>query len=92
MACNGLIGANFNAMAMEPMGAMAGVAASLQGCISSSGGALLAALIGRYFNGTSVPLTAGTLICLLSALLLVLIAENGRLFRPHHPAPAQLAH
>ncbi len=92
LACNGLIGSNFNAMAMEPMGSVAGVAASLQGFISSTGGALLAALIGRYFDGTSFPLVAGSLACLLITLLLVLIAEQGRLFRPHHPTPAQAAH
>jgi MFS transporter, DHA1 family, multidrug resistance protein len=89
LACNGLISANFNAMAMEPMGAVAGAAASLQGCISTGGGALLAMLVGHYFDGTSLPLVAGSLACMLMALVLVLIAEKGRLFRPHHPAPAQ---
>lgn len=41
-------------------------------------------LIGRQFNGTTIPLAAGALACGLAALLFVLLAEHGRLFRPHN--------
>ena len=84
MACMGLMGANFGTMAMEPMGSVAGIAASLQGFISTAGAALLSALIGHQFNGSTLPLAAGTALCGAMALACVLMAEQGRLFRPHH--------
>lgn len=84
MGCVGLIVANFGAMAMEPMGSVAGVAASLQGCISTAGAALVGAYIGRQFNGTTLPLAVGAAICGALTLLFVLLAEQWRLFRPHH--------
>jgi DHA1 family bicyclomycin/chloramphenicol resistance-like MFS transporter len=84
LACVGVMGANFGAMAMEPMGSVAGIAASLQGCVSTAGAAIVAALIGRQFNGTTLPLAIGTVVCGLCALMFVLLAEQGRLFRPHH--------
>ena len=87
MACFSLAVSNFGAMAMEPVGSVAGVAASLQGFISTFTGALVGAYIGRQFNGTLVPLAAGALCCGLAALGFVLLAERGRLFAAHH-APA----
>ncbi len=63
MATFSLSVSNFGAMAMEPMGAIAGIAASLQGFISTFSGALVGILIGEQFNGTTVPLAAGALCC-----------------------------
>src|SRR6185312_8019039 len=59
MGCFGLIMANFGAMAMESMGPVAGIAASLQGCTGTCGGALIAALMGQQFDGTTLPLALG---------------------------------
>jgi DHA1 family bicyclomycin/chloramphenicol resistance-like MFS transporter len=84
MATFSLSVSNFGAMAMEPMGAIAGIAASLQGFISTFSGALVGILIGEQFNGTTVPLAAGCLCCGLASLGFVLLAEKGRLFRAHH--------
>ena len=84
MATFSLSVSNFGAMAMEPVGAVAGLGASLQGCISTGSAAILAALIGREFNGTTLPLAVGSLCCGLVALGFVLAAERGRLFRQHH--------
>jgi MFS transporter, DHA1 family, multidrug resistance protein len=86
MACFALSISNFGAMAMEPVASVAGIGASLQGFISTLGGALVGALIGRQFNGTMVPLAAGSLCCGLASLLFVLLAEKGRLFKGHHAA------
>jgi DHA1 family bicyclomycin/chloramphenicol resistance-like MFS transporter len=86
MACFSLSVSNFGAMAMEPMGSIAGIAASLQGFISTFSGALLGAYIGKQFNGTTVPLAAGCMCCGFASLGFVLLAEKGRLFRPHHPS------
>jgi DHA1 family bicyclomycin/chloramphenicol resistance-like MFS transporter len=87
----GLIMANFGAMAMESMGSVAGIAASLQGCTGTAGGALVAALIGMQFNGSTVPLALGTLLCGLLALGFVFCAEGGRLFQVHQVMPVREA-
>jgi DHA1 family bicyclomycin/chloramphenicol resistance-like MFS transporter len=84
MATFSLSVSNFGAMAMEPMGSIAGIAASLQGFISTFSGALVGILIGEQFNGTTVPLAAGALCCGFISLGFVLLAERGRLFRAHH--------
>jgi len=83
MSCVGLMVANFGTMAMEPMASIAGIAASLQGFISTTGAALLGDQVGRRFNGTTLPLAAGSLLLGLIALAFVLLAERGKLFRPH---------
>jgi MFS transporter, DHA1 family, multidrug resistance protein len=90
MACIGLTASNFGAMAMEPVGSVAGIGASLQGFISTFGGAVVGALIGRRFNGATLPLASGAFACGLSSVLFVLLAEHWRLFRPHHAAPPVL--
>ena len=88
MACFSLSVSNFGAMALEPIGAVAGIGASLQGFISTFGGAVVGAAIGRYFSGSTVPLAAGSLCCGLAGLVFVLFAEKGRLFRQQHAAAA----
>ena len=50
---------NLNAMAMEPLGHMAGTAASVMGAISTVFGAALAVPVGMAFNGTPLPLAIG---------------------------------
>jgi DHA1 family bicyclomycin/chloramphenicol resistance-like MFS transporter len=84
MAFFSLSVSNFGAMAMEPIGSVAGIGASLQGFISTFGGALVGASIGHFFNGTPVPLAAGAMCCGLASLGFVLLAEKGKLFRKHH--------
>lgn len=81
MACFGLATSNFSAMAMENMGSIAGTASSLQGFVSMLGGAVLGAIIGQSFDGTTVPLYGGFLGLGLIALLVVFRTEHGRLFR-----------
>jgi DHA1 family bicyclomycin/chloramphenicol resistance-like MFS transporter len=89
MFCFGFVGSNFGAMAMDPMGHLAGVASSVQGFISTVVGALLGIVISQHFDGTDVPLTMGFALLGLGALGVVLIAEKGRLFHPMtQPVPA----
>ena len=83
MFCFGLTSGNFGAMAMEPMGHIAGVASSFQGFVSMVGASLIGFFIGQGFNGTVVPIETGYLVCGLCALAAVLVAERGRLFQPH---------
>jgi DHA1 family bicyclomycin/chloramphenicol resistance-like MFS transporter len=92
MACFSLSVSNFGAMAMEPIGAVAGIGASLQGFASTFGGALIGAGIGRMFNDSTIPLAAGCLGCGVVGLVFVLFAEKGRLFTQHHVAMPLGAH
>lgn len=86
MFCFGLVGSNFGAMAMEPLGHVAGTASSVQGFFTTISGALIGFFIGQHFDGTVVPLTLGFALCGISALIVVLITERGRLFHPTRPA------
>lgn len=76
----GWIGSNFNAIAMEPLGHIAGTASSIQGFIQTLGGGVVGAMIGQAFDGTVTPLAAGFFGVALVGLVLVLVAERGRLF------------
>ncbi|WP_245425247.1 multidrug effflux MFS transporter [Phyllobacterium brassicacearum] len=80
----GWIGANFNALAMEPLGHVAGTASSVLGFMSTAGGGAIGALIGQAYDGTTLPLVAGYFVLSLIGLIFVLIAERGRLFQPHN--------
>ena len=75
------IGSNFNSLAMEPLGHVAGTASSVQGFVQTVGGGLVGALIGQAFNGTITPLAAGYFFSGVVALGMVLLAERGKLFR-----------
>jgi MFS transporter, DHA1 family, multidrug resistance protein len=87
MASFGLAVSNFGAIAMQPMGAIAGSAASIQGVISTIGGAAVGATIGQQWSGSVVFLPAGAFVCGLVALACVLLAEKARLFRRLEPRP-----
>ena len=91
MFCFGFIAGNFGAMAMEPMGHIAGTASSAQGFISTTFGASLGFLIGQQFNGSAAPMTLGFVGLGLAALVCVLFAEHGRLFKARHLAPIAAA-
>lgn len=80
MCAFGLIGANFNAIAMEPLGALAGIASSVQGTAQTLIGAAIGAAIGQAFDGTVTPVAFGFVLVGGAALAAVLIAERGRLF------------
>ncbi len=80
----GWIGSNFNAIAMEPLGHLAGTASSVQGFTQTFGGAIIGAAIGQSFDGTTTPLAAGFCGVSILALIFVLMAEKGKLFRAHN--------
>jgi DHA1 family bicyclomycin/chloramphenicol resistance-like MFS transporter len=82
LACHALLIPNLNTLAMAPMGAIAGTAASVIGAVSTAGGAMLGSVLDRSFDGTIGPLSVGFLGYGLLAMGLVLVAEKGRLFRP----------
>ena len=71
---------NMNSLSMEPLGAVAGTAASVFGFMQTVGGALLGTFIGQQFNGTLTPNATGYVVMGLLVLCCVLIAEKGKLF------------
>jgi DHA1 family bicyclomycin/chloramphenicol resistance-like MFS transporter len=87
MASFALTAPNFGAIAMQPMAHIAGSAASLQGVISTIGGALVATAIGWQWSGSVALLPAGSLCCGLVALACVATAK--RLGRRHAPASVE---
>jgi DHA1 family bicyclomycin/chloramphenicol resistance-like MFS transporter len=88
MFCIGMVTSNFSAMAMEPLGHIAGTASSVQGFVTTFGGALIGFFVGQHFDGTIVPLTMGFSALGTAALLIVLVTEKGRLFQPTAQASA----
>ena len=85
-----MMGGNFNAMAMERMGHVAGTASSVQGFVNNLFSAIVGTIIGRAFDGTTVPLYVAYFLCGLLALITVFVTEGGRLFVARNaPAPAE---
>ncbi|MGB3538956.1 MAG: multidrug effflux MFS transporter [Mesorhizobium sp.] len=82
----GLLGSNFNALAMEPLGHVAGTASSVLGFTQTFGGGVIGTIIGQMFDGTVMPLAAGFCGVSIVAFLMVVIAERGKMFQPHNPA------
>jgi DHA1 family bicyclomycin/chloramphenicol resistance-like MFS transporter len=82
----GLMISNFTALAMEPLGHIAGTASSLFGSITTLIGIVMGSVIGQAYDGTMLPLTTGFFACTLIALAIVLVTERGRMFRPSRQA------
>ncbi|MGD9863834.1 MAG: multidrug effflux MFS transporter [Pseudodonghicola sp.] len=68
---------NLNAIGMEPMGHIAGMAASIMGAISTVGSGLLSAPVGLLFDGTVRPLAGG--IFVMSAIAFALMLQMARI-------------
>ena len=67
----GLTMGNLNALAMEPVGHIAGLAASVISSLATVGSVLLAIPVGLAFNGTVVPLLVGITVLIAAGLLLM---------------------
>ncbi|MCA8888822.1 MAG: multidrug effflux MFS transporter [Parvularculaceae bacterium] len=82
--CIGLIGANSTALAMEPMGSIAGLAAGINGFAGTTVAGVIGGVVGQFYDGTTAPIVLG--FCVLGALafLLVLWTEKGVLFHSQH--------
>ncbi len=72
----GILAANLNALAMEPMGHIAGTASSMAGFVSTIGGTLIGLTIGLMFNGTVIPLNGAYVALALTALVIAYYAEK----------------
>ena len=79
-ACFGMMGSNFTALAMEPLGKIAGTASAAYGFATTTVSSLIGMAIGSQYNGSTVPLMVGFMCLGLSSLAIILITEKGRLF------------
>ena len=69
--CFGILFGNLNAIAMKPLGHIAGVGAAVVGSLSSLISVPLAIVIGRSYNGTTLPMVGG--FAILSSLAAVVM-------------------
>jgi MFS transporter, DHA1 family, multidrug resistance protein len=81
--CCGILFGNYSAMALEPVGHIAGMASALNGTISSLIAILLGGFIGQLYDGTVIPLVGGYLGLSFFAMIVGEIAERLKV------APAQ---
>lgn len=79
-ACFGLLGSNFSALAMEPLGSIAGTASAAYGFATTTVSSLIGMLIGSQYNGSTIPLMIGFVCLGASSLVIILITEKGKLF------------
>jgi DHA1 family bicyclomycin/chloramphenicol resistance-like MFS transporter len=76
--CFGVLFGNFNALAMEPLGHIAGVASAVVGSFTTFISLSLGTLIGQAYDGSVRPLVTGFACLSLISLLLMAWVENGR--------------
>lgn len=72
----GLVFGNINALAMEPLGHVAGFAAAIIGAISTILAVLVAVPVGYSYDGTPLPLMIGVLVCSGIAWLIMIISRR----------------
>lgn len=72
----GLVFGNLNALAMEPMGHIAGIASALIGATSSVVSIALGTVIGQLYNGTLIPLIWGFLVLGSLSLAIMIYAKR----------------
>ncbi len=72
----GLMFGNLNAIAMEPMGHIAGMASAIIGSVSSIISLTLGTIIGQLYNNTLIPITGGFLVLSSLALTIMLFVDR----------------
>lgn len=72
----GLMFGNLNAIAMEPMGHIAGMASAIIGSVSSIISLIIGTLIGQMYNNTLFPITCGFLVLGGAALTIMLFVDR----------------
>jgi len=79
-ACFGMLGANFSALALEPLGKIAGTASAAYGFATSTVASGFGYLVASQFNGSVSPVIGGFVGLGALSLAIVLITERGKLF------------
>lgn len=86
------MGTNFNALALDPLGHVAGTASSVVSSLQTILGGALGAIIGLAYDGTVFPLALGFVILSLFSFGIIVMTERNRLFgrldsKVAHPRP-----
>jgi DHA1 family bicyclomycin/chloramphenicol resistance-like MFS transporter len=76
--CIGILFGNFNALAMDPLGHIAGVAASVIGSLTAFISLLLGMVIGLAYDGTVLPLVGGFTALGIASIVVMRFVERGR--------------
>lgn len=74
--CVGILFGNLNALAMQPLGHIAGVGAAVIGSLATFISVPLGTLIGQSYNGTILPLVGGFAILSVTAVVVMRWAED----------------
>lgn len=74
----GLMFGNLNAIAMEPMGHIAGIASAVIGATSSAISMVIGTIIGQFYDGTLIPIATGFVTLNIASLGLMLYAERSK--------------
>jgi DHA1 family bicyclomycin/chloramphenicol resistance-like MFS transporter len=82
-----LIGANFNAMALQPLGHVAGTASAALGFASTTLSGSIGGLVARQFDGTPFPITLGFLVLGVASLLVVTFGTRAEAPLERRPTP-----
>jgi DHA1 family bicyclomycin/chloramphenicol resistance-like MFS transporter len=69
--CVGILFGNMNALAMKPLGHIAGIGAAVVGSLSTLISVPIGIVIGQSYNGTIVPLVTGMAILAGSSIVIV---------------------
>jgi MFS transporter, DHA1 family, multidrug resistance protein len=81
MMAFGVLQGNISAIALEPLGHIAGTASSLIGVVTLTIANVIAGLVGQAYDGTVVPLACAFGVGGLLASVAVFWTEQGRVFR-----------
>ena len=76
----GMIGSNFNAIAMEPLGDIAGTASAALGFASTTLAGGFGYLISSQYDGSVLPLLTGFVVLGVASLIILYVTERGKLF------------
>ena len=76
--CVGVLFGNFNALAMEPMGHIAGTAAAVVGSLATIISSVLGWALGQAYDGTVRPMIAGFAVLTILAGVAMILAERYR--------------
>lgn len=76
--CVGMLFGNFNALAMEPLGHMAGLGAALVGALQSFISLPLGWAVGHFYDGTVLPLVTGFAVLATLSILMMSWTEHGQ--------------
>jgi MFS transporter, DHA1 family, multidrug resistance protein len=79
------IGTNFNALAMDPLGHVAGTASSVLSTVQTMLGGILGALVGLAYDGSVLPLSLGFVAMSVASFLAIALTERDRFFGRNDP-------